>query len=274
MKLQGKVAVITGASMGIGEAIAKLFALEGARLILCARNLERQEAARQRIGAGDNAISLACDVSKADQVENMVKAALNKFGRIDILVNNAGFGLNDAVAALDMTQCRQLFDTNFFGAMECMQAVIPVMKRQGGGDIVNISSVSGHIATPYMGAYAASKHAMHAVGMAARMELKQHNINVLTVSPGYIATDFGSNMIKGQGGQRVGGAVRFAAGPEVVARATLKGLLKRKREVVTPRFYSIFIKLYENFPGFVEGRLRRSLRPTEQVLAEAAQGQK
>src|SRR5581483_4067522 len=229
MKLQGKVAVITGASMGIGEAIAKLFALEGARLILCARNLERQEAARQRIGAGDNAISLACDVSKADQVENMVKAALNKFGRIDILVNNAGFGLNDAVAALDMTLCRQLFDTNFFGAMDCMQAVIPVMKRQGGGDIVNISSVSGHIATPYMGAYAASKHAMHAVGMAARMELKQHNINVLTVSPGYIATDFGSNMIKGQGGQRVGGAVRFAAGPEVVARATLKGLLKRKR---------------------------------------------
>ena len=110
--------------------------------------------------------------------------------------------------------------------------------------------------------------------MTARMELKKHNINVLTVSPGYIATDFGNNMIKGEGGQRVGGAVRFAVGPEVVARATLKGLLKRKREVVTPRFYSIFIKLYENFPGFVERNLRRSLRPTEQVLAEAAQSQK
>lgn len=274
MKLQGKVAVITGASMGIGEAIAKLFAQEGARVVLCARNLERQEAARQRIGAGDNAISVACDVSRHDQVEAMVQTAISKFGRIDIVINNAGFGLNDAVAALDMSQCRQLFDTNLFGAMECMQAVIPIMKRQGGGDIVNISSVSGHIATPYMGAYAASKHAMHAIGMAARMELKKLNINVLTVSPGYIATDFGSNMVKGEGGQRVGGAVRFAVGPEVVARATLKGLLKRKREVVTPRFYSIFIKLYENFPGFVERNLRRSLRPTEQVLAEAAQGQK
>lgn len=274
MKLQDKVAVITGASMGIGEAIAKLFVQEGARVVLCARNLERQEAARQRLGAGDNAISVACDVSRHDEVQAMTQAAVSKFGRIDILVNNAGFGLNDAVAALDMTQCRQLFDTNLFGAMECMQAVIPIMKQQGGGDIVNVSSVSGHIVTPYMGAYAASKHAMHAIGMAARMELKKHNINVLTVSPGYIATDFGSNMIKGEGGQRVGGAVRFAVGPEVVARATLKGLLKRKREVVTPRFYSIFIKLYENFPGLVERNLRRSLRPTEQVLAEAAQSQK
>jgi short-subunit dehydrogenase len=274
MKLQGKVAVITGASMGIGEGIAKVFAQEGARLVLCARDLVRQEAARQRIGAGENAISLACDVSKHDQVQAMVKAAMNKFGRIDILVNNAGFGLNDAVAALDMAQCRQLFDTNLFGAMECMQAVIPLMRQQGGGDIVNISSVSGHIATPYMGAYAASKHAMHAIGMAARMELQKHNINVLTVSPGYISTDFGNNMLKGKSSQRVGGAVRYAVGPEVVARATLKGLLKRKREVVVPRLYSIFIKLYENFPGFVERTLRRSLRPTEQVLAEAAQSQK
>ena len=260
--------------MGIGEAIAKLFAQEGARLVLCARDLARQEATRQRIGAGENAISVACDVSQHQQVQAMVQAAMSKFGRIDILVNNAGFGLNDAVAALDMAQCRQLFDTNLFGALECMQAVVPIMRQQGGGDIVNVSSVSGHIATPYMGAYAASKHAMHAIGMAARMELQQHNINVLTVSPGYISTDFGNNMLKGKSSQRVGGAVRYAVGPDIVAQATLKGLLKRKREVVVPRMYSIFIKLYENFPGFVERTLRRSLRPTEQVLAEAARTEK
>ena len=260
--------------MGIGEAIAKLFAQEGARLVLCARDRARQEAARQRIGAGERAISVACDVSKHEQVQAMVQAAMSKFGRIDILVNNAGFGLNDAVAALDMAQCRQLFDTNLFGSLECMQAVVPIMQQQGGGDIVNVSSVSGHIATPYMGAYSASKHAMHAIGMAARMELQQHNINVLTVSPGYISTDFGNNMLKGKSSQRVGGAVRYAVGPDIVAQATLKGLLKRKREVVVPRMYSIFIKLYEIFPGFVERTLRRSLRPTEQVLAEVARTEK
>lgn len=269
MKLKGKVAVITGASMGIGEEIAKVFAREGAKLVLCARDLARMEAARQRIGAGENSISVACDVSRRDQVDALMRAALAKFGRIDILVNNAGFGLNDSLAELDMAQCRQLFETNLFGAMECMQAVIPIMRQQGGGDIVNISSVSGHISTPYMSVYAASKHGMQAVGRAVRMELKKHNINLLTVSPGYIATDFSKNMLKGKSGQRVGGSARYGAKPEVVASATLRGLLKRKREVVVPWFYRIAIKLYQNFPGLVERSIRRALRPTSEVLAQA-----
>jgi NAD(P)-dependent dehydrogenase (short-subunit alcohol dehydrogenase family) len=272
MKLQNKVAVITGASMGIGEEIAKLFLAEGAKLVLCARDLARQQAAQQRIGGGDNAISVGCDVSQRSQVDAMVQAALKKFGRIDILVNNAGFGLNDSVAELDMAQARRLFDTNLFGAMECMQAVIPVMRAQGGGDIVNISSVSGHIATPYASVYAASKHAMNAVGFSARMELKRHNINVLTVCPGYIATDFIKNMVKKEGAQRPGGSVKYAVTPDVVARATLRGMLKRKRHIITPRFYGLPIKIYENFPGVIERLVRRSMRPTSQVLAEGAAG--
>jgi short-subunit dehydrogenase len=270
MKLQGKVAIITGASMGIGEEIAKLFAREGARLVLCARDLSRLQATEQRIGAGENAMSVACDVSRREPIDAMVQAALKKFGRIDILVNNAGFGLNDSIAALDIAQARQLFDTNLFGAIECMQAVVPIMRQQGGGDIVNISSVSGHISTPYAGVYAASKHAMNAVGFAARMELKRHNINVLTVCPGYIATDFTKNMIKGQSGERVGGSVKYAVTPDVVAQATLRGMLKRKREVITPRFYSLPIKIYENFPSLIERMVRRAMRPTNQVLAERA----
>jgi uncharacterized protein len=269
MRLSGKVAVITGASMGIGEEIAKLFAGEGAKLVLCSRDLERVEAARERIRAGENAISVACDVSKRDQVEGLVRATLAKFGRIDILVNNAGFGLNDSLAELDMAQCRQLFETNLFGAMECMQAVIPIMQRQGSGDIVNVSSVSGHISMPYMSVYAASKHGMQAVGRAARMELKKHGINVLTVSPGYIATDFAKNMLKGKNAERLANLPKYGATPEVVAKATLRGLLKQKREIVVPWFYSIAIKLYENFPSLVEWATSRSMRPTSEALAEA-----
>src|SRR5579864_2477242 len=260
MKLEGKVAVITGASMGIGEAIAKLFLQEGAKVVLCSRDLARTKAAEQRIGGGANTTSVACDVSKRDQVDALVKAAVAKFGRIDIFVNNAGFGLNDAVADMDMAEFRRMFDTNLFGAVECMQAVIPIMRQQGGGDIVNISSVSGHIATPYMSGYAATKHAMNAIGKAGRMELLRHNINVLTVSPGYIATDFVKNMVKGKQSERVGSSAKYAVGPEVVARDTLKGLLKRKREVVTPGFYKLVIRLYQAMPGFIEKRIRKALR--------------
>ncbi|HET6840093.1 MAG TPA: SDR family oxidoreductase [Candidatus Angelobacter sp.] len=273
MKLQGKVAVITGGSMGIGEGIAKLFLDEGAKVVLCSRDLERTEAARQRLAGGERTMALACDVSRRDQVDALVQAALGKFGRIDIWINNAGFGLNDTVAALDMEQLRKLFDTNFFGAVECMQAVIPVMRKQGSGDIVNISSVSGHISMPYMSAYAASKFAMNAMGRAARMELKRHNINVCNVCPGYIATDFAQNMMKGRHAQRVGGSVKYAVGVDVVARAVLKGVLKHKRQVVVPWFYWLAIKMYENFPGLLEAFVRRSLRSTQQVLADAKKPQ-
>jgi short-subunit dehydrogenase len=270
MKLEGKVAVITGASMGIGEAIAKLFLQEGAKVVLCSRDLARTKAAEQRIGGGANTLSVACDVSKRDQVDALVKAAVAKFGRIDIFVNNAGFGLNDAVAEMDMAELRRMFDTNLFGAIECIQAVVPIMRQQGGGDIVNISSVSGHIATPYMSGYAATKHAMNAIGKAARMELLRHNINVLTVCPGYIATDFVKNMVKGKHSERVGSSVKYAVTPDVVATATLQGMLKRKREVIVPKAYQMIIRMYQAAPGVVERTIRKRLKPTSQVMADAA----
>lgn len=275
MKLQGKVAVITGASMGIGEAIAKLFLQEGARVVLCARDLVRTEAAARRIGGtAANTLCVSCDVGKRDQVDAVMQAALRTFGRVDVLVNNAGFGLNDSIEKMNMADFRAMFDTNLFGMIECIQAVAPIMRQQGGGDIINVSSVSGHISTPYMGGYAATKHAMNAIGKAARLELQRHDINVVTVCPGYIATDFSKNMIKGSQPQRVGGSTKWAVGPDVVARDTLNALLKRKRQAVTPWFYWIFIKLYENAPWLVERSIKRGLRPTSQVLAEAAAKQK
>lgn len=275
MKLEGKVAVITGASMGIGEAIAKLFLAEGAKLVLCARDIGRVEAAAQRIGAtSERVLTLPCDVSRRDQVQALAQAALRQFSRIDIWINNAGFGLNDSIEKMDISQLRTMFDTNYFGVMECMQAAIPIMRQQGGGDIVNISSVAGHICVAYMSGYGATKHALNALGEAGRMELGRHNINVLTVCPGYIATDFASNMLKGSNPQRVGASVKYGVGPEVVARATLNGILKRKRQVVTPWYYWLFIKLNENAPGLVEWAIRRSMKPTSQVLAEAAAKQK
>src|SRR5207237_7916799 len=104
-------------------------------------------------------LAVACDVRRRQDIQNLLQAALQRYGRVDVWINNAGFGMQDSVAQMDMAQCRMLFDTNLFGAIECMQLVAPVMKRQGSGTIINISSIAGHIPVPFMAAYAASKHA-------------------------------------------------------------------------------------------------------------------
>ncbi len=240
-------------------------------MVLCSRDLARTKAAEQRIGGGSEYAERQLRREQARQVDALVKAAVTKFGRIDIFVNNAGFGLNDAVADMDMAELRRMFDTNLFGAIECMQAVIPVMRQQGGGDIVNISSVSGHISTPYMSGYAATKHAMNAIGKAARMELLRHNINVLTVCPGYIATDFVKNMVKGKHAERVGSSVKYA----VDAGGCGAGDLARAAQAQEGSGGAAGLSSYSSacitrLPGVVERRIRKALKPTSQVMAEAA----
>ncbi|HEX8924599.1 MAG TPA: SDR family oxidoreductase, partial [Terriglobales bacterium] len=187
MAMQGKVVVVTGASMGIGEEIARTFLRQGARVVLASREQGRVEEARRRIGGGgDNSLAVACDVRERRQIDNLVEQALQRFGRIDVWVNNAGYGLVGSVEKMDMAECRRLFDTNLFGAVECMQAVIPIMKRQRCGAIINVSSVAGHIAVPYMAAYGATKHALNCFSKAARMELKDAGVDVITICPGYV----------------------------------------------------------------------------------------
>lgn len=270
MRLNGKVAVITGASMGIGEAIAALFVKEGASAVLSSRDLGRTEAARARVGSPERTLAVACDVRQRSEVEALVRAALARFGRIDIFVNNAGWGLQDSVAAMDMATVRGLFDTNLFGAIECIQAVLPVMKKQGTGTVINVSSVAGHIALPYQTAYCASKFAMNAIGKGARVELLGTGVHVMTVCPGYIPTNFQQNVVLGQEAKKFGGARKPDATAEDVARATLEGYLKRKREVMVPGKYYPLVTLYQLFPRLIEWVIGRNLRPAGEVMAEMA----
>ncbi len=267
--LENKVAVITGASMGIGEALARLFVEEGACVVLTSRDAARAEAARARIGRLEKTLALACDVRNREEIVRVRSLTLHNFGHIDIWVNNAGHGLIDSVAMMDMAQCRSLFDTNLFGVLDAMQTVIPTMKQQGGGTIINISSVAGHVPLPYSAAYSGTKFALNAMGKAANIELKGSGVRVITVCPGYIATDFGRNAIKGTDRQRLSEAGRRGASVESVARATLNGYLKGKREVVVPWYYHFAIKWYQLFPGLVAWWMARSLRPADQVIAEA-----
>ena len=257
MELAGKVMVVTGASTGIGETIAKIFADQGASVVMLSRDAGRVEAARGRLGHGERTLAMACDVRHREDVDRALGLTLHHFQRIDVWVNNAGHGLLDSVAQMDMAACREMFETNLFGAVGAMQAVIPVMQQQGGGTIINISSVAGHIPIPFHAGYSATKFALNAMGKAAGVELKKDGIHVLTVCPGYVRTAFGENAVRGNELKRVRpGSVRGITS-ERVARATLQGYLKRKREVIVPWTMYVPVKIYQHFPGFVEWAMGR-----------------
>jgi short-subunit dehydrogenase len=255
MDLAGKIVVVTGASMGIGEAITKIFVDQGASVVMLSRDAIRVEAARTRVGHGERTLAMACDVRHREDVDRAIGLTLHHFKRIDVWVNNAGHGMLDSVAQMEMAACREMFDTNFFGAVGAMQAVIPVMRQQGGGTIINISSVAGHIPVPFHAAYSATKFALNAIGKAAGVELKKDSIYLLTVCPGRVRTPFSENAVRGNEVKRVGSGRGISA--DRVASATLRGYLKRKREVVVPWTMHVPVKIYQLFPGLVEWAMGR-----------------
>ncbi len=261
MEMQGKVVVVTGASMGIGEAIAKVFAGQGASVVMLSRDSSRAEAARHRVGHTGRTLALACDVRHREEIDRALGLTLHHFDRVDVWVNNAGVGMRDTVAEMEMPACRELFETNLFGTIACMQAVVPAMRQAGGGSIINISSVAGHVSLAFGAAYSASKFAMNAMGKAARLELLSDNIHVLTVCPGYVTTDFGQNMIPVRRGNTRPKSVHGITA-ERVARAVYDGYRKRKREVIVPWTMHPVVKLYQLFPGLVEwGMMKVIPRP-------------
>jgi short-subunit dehydrogenase len=258
MEMDGKVVVVTGASMGIGEAIAKVFADAGASVVLLSRDASRAEAARHRVGHTERTLALACDVRNREEIDRAIGLTLHHFDRLDVWVNNAGIGIRDTVADMEMSACRELFETNFFGAINCMQAAAAAMREKGGGDIINISSVAGHIPVPFMAVYSASKFAMNAIGKGARLELKRDNINVLTVCPGYVSTEFGEHVIADRRGSVRPHSVRGVTA-ERVAQAAYRGYRSRKREVIVPWTMIPAIKLYQLLPGLVEWVMAKAI---------------
>ena len=252
--------VVTGASMGIGEAVSKEFAEHGASVVLLSRDSGRAEAARGRVGHTDRTLALACDVRNREEIDRVLSLTLHHFDRIDVWVNNAGYGMRDTVASMNMAGCRDMFETNLFGTIDAMQAVIPVMKQQGGGTIINVSSVAGHIALPFSAAYSATKFAMNAIGKAAGIELKESGIHVLTVCPGYVRTNFAANVVRGREAKEIRPEQQKGITPERVARALVDGYRKNKREVIVPWYLHVPVKIYQLFPAVVEWSMGRMAR--------------
>ncbi len=188
--LQGKVAVVTGASSGIGAATARRLAQEGAAVAIAARREDRLAELADEIGkAGGKALPVSADVTNEDEATGLIEQANSELGRLDILVNNAGVMLLGPIQTADTSEWRRMVDVNLMGLFYCTYAALPIMRDQGGGHIVNVSSVAGRTASMGVGVYNATKWGVGAFSESLRQEALNVNVRVTIIEPGMVATE-------------------------------------------------------------------------------------
>ncbi|MGC2422745.1 MAG: SDR family NAD(P)-dependent oxidoreductase [Nitrospirota bacterium] len=194
MDIKNKVIIITGASQGIGLATAKLLSARGGKIVLAARSTHVIEELQKGL---PNSLAVTTDMRKPEDIVNLIKKTIEKFGRIDILINNAGQGMRGLVENIDLEQYKSIMELNVYGVLRAMQAVIGPMRAQGGGMILNVSSGVTKLYIPALAAYSSTKYALNALSFIARKELEKDNIIVSVVHPGMTASNFYENMIGG-----------------------------------------------------------------------------
>jgi short-subunit dehydrogenase len=190
MKIENSVIIVTGASSGIGLSSARLLAKKGARVVLAARSMQHLE---ELSGELPGSLALATDMTHLDAVRAMVAKTVDHYGRVDVLVNNAGRGYEASLEGIEPTIFEEIFRLNVVGPVVAMQAVIPHMRAQRSGAIVNINSGTALMKIPRLSAYSATKRALVGISLTARVELEQDGIVVSQVYPGLTATNFGEN---------------------------------------------------------------------------------
>jgi len=267
MNMKSKVALVTGASSGIGQASAQWLAEAGYKVYGTSR---RAGAARWR-----SFEMLPLDVTKDESVAAAVQKVMQQEGRIDLLVNNAGFGIAPAAAEeSSIDQGHSIFDTNFFGMVRMTRAVVPHMRRQGSGRIINIGSVLGFLPMPYMALYSATKHAVAGYSEALDHELRTLGIRVSLVEPAYINSPFDANLIRPDAPldlyreiragveKRVKEVLVGADGPDVVAKVVLKAAMASHPKIRYAPGLASRMRLLRRFaPGSVlDAGVRRDLR--------------
>lgn len=193
--LRGRVAVITGASSGIGAACAQAFADKGAKLVLAARRAERLEALVAQVeAAGGEALAVGTDVTDEDAVAELFERAMARFGRVDVLVNNAGIADSTPAESASLALWRKVIDTNLTSAFLCARAAIPIMRTQGHGRIINVGSISAKVPRKESPAYTASKWGLDGLTRALAIDCRADNIAVSVFHPGIVATELGGGM--------------------------------------------------------------------------------
>lgn len=253
--IRGKVVIVTGASSGIGEATARQFGREGAKIVLAARRVDRLESLAQEIAAmntGAETLVVQADLSKLDDIRSLITQTFDKFGRIDVLVNNAGFGRLNWLENLDPVKDIQAqFDVNVLGVIQTTRQALPVMMKQRSGHIINMCSMAGLVATPTYTVYAACKHAVHGFSEALRREVKPWGIDVSMIYPGGVVTEFKQHAgIKRKTGATTPRSLLLTA--EQVGDAVVK-LVRRPRAMwILPWGWTVSVWLNRNFNWLVD----------------------
>ena|SRR5215217_423308 len=276
MDLRDSTVLITGASRGLGFAMAERFGRDGARVAICARSSEElAEAERHLERAGVNAFAVACDVTQSDQVASTVDLVLERFGRVDVLVNNAGVMEVGPVGTLDAAGFAEAMDTMFWGVLHPTLALIPSMRANGGGRIVNITSIGGKVSFPHLLPYNSAKFAAVGLSEGLHAELARDAIRVVTVVPGFMRT--GSHVNAGfRGSPRaeygwfsIGGTTPLTSidadrAADRIVRATIRGeaeVTLSPQAKVAARFAGLFPGLTADVLGAVN-RVLPSARGT------------
>ena len=257
MKFHNKVVWITGASSGIGEALAYAFAAEGAQLVLSAR---REEELNRVAKACGNAYVLPFDMLSVSEHADRVQDVMNTYGRIDYLVLNAGVSQRSFVKDTTFDVYRRLFEVNFFSIVSLTQAVLPVFTAQKSGVFVPIASVAGRISTPRRAAYGATKHALIGFFDSVRAEAFNDGIRVTTILPGYIKTNISLHAMneKGEAYGKMDPNQAKGLDPNFTAQKILQAILAGKNEFFVGGFlegFGLFMKRF--FPSIVPFMLRK-----------------
>jgi short-subunit dehydrogenase len=261
MTFQDRIVWITGASSGIGEALAYAFHQARARLILSARREDELKRVQAACGGEPNTRVLPLDVSRGDELAGKARAALSLFGGIDILVLNAGISQRSLARNTDESVYRRLMEVNFFGPEALTRALLPAMLEKKSGHIVVISSVAGKFGVPLRTGYSATKFALHGFYEALRAEETRNGISVTLVCPGYVHTGISVSALKGDGSKHAKMDPELEQGmpAEECARQILRGVARHKREIVVaaPR-EKMLVNLKRFFPDLLA---RMTARP-------------
>ncbi len=253
MEIRNKVVLITGASSGIGAGAARRLANEGAKVALAARRIELLKGLAEEITAkGGQALPLQVDVTDHAEIQHMINATLDKYGRLDVLVNNAGLGFSADVKDIEPAKLRLQVAVNLIGLIECAQAALRPMLSQGSGHIINVSSLAGLVGAPGSSVYSATKFGVIGFSDSLRREVHKHGVLVTTFCPGFVATDFSPRLKKISRGAPDAARLPGVMTVDYVA-GVITGIIRHPRRLVLVPFgFSKLVQLGRAFPGLVD----------------------